>query len=91
MLCLEYFGYHSRSFDRTIPRVPTQKYSFELLRQAIRRDATIIVMRSRDLWFAAVPELIDANAFTLNSWQSVYITEANCPKGYADIVRRLSS
>jgi|GEM_PF-5775985 len=48
-------------------------------------------MRSRDLWFAAVPELIDANAFTLNSWQSVYITEANCPKGYADIVRRLSS
>lgn len=47
LLCLEFFPYHSERFDRAIPRIPSQGYTFALLRQAIERGAVIIVMRAR--------------------------------------------
>jgi hypothetical protein len=90
LLCLEFFPYHSQRFDRTTPRVSSQGYTFALLRDAIARDAVIIVMRARDLWLNAVAGLGYAQVFQLNSTQAVYITPNNCPDGYAPIVKRLS-
>jgi hypothetical protein len=90
LLCLEFFPYHSERFDRATPRVPSQGYTFALLRQAIERGAVIVVMRARELWFEAVPELCHAGVHRLNSTQAVYITPGNCPEGYPEIVKRLS-
>lgn len=90
LLCLEFFPYHSESYDRNTPRVPSQEYNFALLRGAIKRDAVIVVMRARDLWFDAVPELQNARVFRLNSTQAVYITPNNCPLGFAEVIKRLS-
>jgi hypothetical protein len=38
-------------------RVPSQEYSFSLVRQAIEKGKPIVIMRSREIWFRYVPEL----------------------------------
>lgn len=90
VFCLEYFPYHSPSFARNFPGLPSQEYNFSLLRKGISRSALFIVMRARDLWLQAVPELTSANTHYLNSWQNVSVTQNNCPSGFPEIVRRLS-
>jgi hypothetical protein len=57
ILCVQYFPYHSRSFSPSSPNVPSQQYSWNLVRSAIERNAEIVVMRSWRLWASAVPEL----------------------------------
>jgi hypothetical protein len=57
VLCVELFPYHSERFGHTKLRVPSQEYSFDLVRRALSRGAWIVLMRSKRLWFAAVPEL----------------------------------
>ncbi len=37
--------------------MPLPEYSFDLVRRALSRGAWIVLMRSKRLWFAAVPEL----------------------------------
>jgi hypothetical protein len=57
LLCLEYIPYHSKAFGCAGLSLPSQRYTFDLLRFALRRDAYVVVMRARSLWFKAVPEL----------------------------------
>ena len=57
LLCVEYFPYHSTRFAHAKLRVPSQQYSFGLVRSAMARNAAIVVLRSEKLWRAAVPEL----------------------------------
>jgi hypothetical protein len=54
---LEFFPYHSRSFGGPRIGVPSQEYTFHLLREALRRRSHIVVLRSYDRWLGAVPEL----------------------------------
>lgn len=56
IMAIEYFPYHSKSY-KNLPIVPSQQYAFDLVDEAIRRGKTIVVMRSKDLWFRAVPSL----------------------------------
>lgn len=57
LLAIEYFPYHSATFGHGSLRLPSQEFSFELVRRAIMRDAVIVMGRGRRLWFGAVPEL----------------------------------
>ena len=57
VLCVELFPYHSERYGHAKLRVPSQEYSFDLVRRALSRGAWIVLMRSERLWFAAVPEL----------------------------------
>ena len=82
LLCVEYFPYHSARFSATVPRVPSQEYSFQLVRDAVARGAVIIAMRALRSWRQAVPELESTTVHSLNSAQSVYITSGNCPTGF---------
>lgn len=90
LLCIEYFPYHSVRFGARL-MVPSQEYGFHLAREAIRRRAVIIVMRSRRLWQAAVPELDTyERAFSLRSVQNISVTPNNCPLGFPEIVRAMN-
>jgi hypothetical protein len=82
LLCVEYFPYHSARFSAAVPRVPSQEYSFQLVRDAVGRGAVIIAMRASRSWRQAVPELESTTVHSLNSAQSVYITPNNCPTGF---------
>jgi len=85
---LEYFPYTSRHFGCNKFILASQRYTFYLLEEALKREATIILMRGRNLWEQAVPTLQQYPYFTLNSAQNASISERNCPRGYAEIVKR---
>jgi hypothetical protein len=83
VLCVEYFPYHSKKFSGRLPHVPSQKYSFWLARQAIHRQALILIMRSERRWLEAVPELASyAHRYTANSCQNPAISRSNFPMGF---------
>lgn len=78
IVAVEYFPYHSIHYniDNNF-LLPSQEYSFHLVRQAIQRNKIIILMRSEALWLRAVPELQDYSYIKLDSPQSTYITPGN--------------
>lgn len=89
--CIQYFPYHSRAFPGSSLRVPSQQYSFHLVRQAIERRAVIIVMRSKRHWDEAVPELKNYRLqYEVRNRRNPTISSANCPEGFAVIVDRFS-
>lgn len=57
LACVQLVPYHSSEYAGSSPRLPSQEYSFQLVRQAMLRGAEVVIMRSANLWFAAVPEL----------------------------------
>ena len=90
LLCVEYFPYHSTKFAHGKVRVPSQAYSFELVRAAMARRAVIVVMRAKRYWYEEMPELgTYSRAYGLNSAQNVTISPKNCPEGWVDIVAAL--
>ncbi len=94
VLCVEYFPYHSRRFQHRRVQVPSQKYSFGLVRQALNRGAVIIVLRGQRLWLAAVPELQSYRSlYRTNSVQNPILSPRNCPEGYehaAEVLRDMA-
>src|SRR5262249_53637260 len=54
---LEYFPYHSEVYSSLPEGLPSQQFTFELLRHAIANGTPVVALRSRKLWSAAVPEL----------------------------------
>lgn len=77
IMMIEYFPYHSVNYRHINTFTPSQLYSFEIVREAIRRKKTIIIMRSRALWTEAVPELATYPYLELNSAQNVTVSRTN--------------
>jgi hypothetical protein len=83
VFCVEFFPYHSKKFRHGKLRLPSQDYSFGLVRQAIEHDAIILVLRCRKLWFAAVPELeCYPHRYIANSWQNSVVSKGNFGDGF---------
>ncbi len=85
IMAIEYFPYHSKSY-KNLPIVPSQQYAFDLVREAIRRQKTIIIMRSPKLWLEAVPALTDYPYMTLNSWLNVTVSPKNLGEDNFNVV-----
>ena len=85
--CIEYFPYHSKKYKSLKTILESQKYNFELVREAMHNQAIIVVMRSEKIWLSAIPELKNYNKlYRLNSNQNVCVTKNNCPKGFPRIL-----
>jgi hypothetical protein len=54
---VEFHGYWSTQWDPPLVTLPSQHYSFGLVRDAIERDALVILTRAERHWRQAVPEL----------------------------------
>lgn len=75
---IEYMPYHSVRYKHNNIILPSQEYSFNLVRQAIKMNKQIVIMRAKKYWLAAVPELNDyKNVAQLNSTQNVSISRKN--------------
>jgi hypothetical protein len=86
---IEYFPYPSKNFGFH-KDIPSQQYSFYLLKEAMKRDALIIQMRAKTKWQKMNPHLRSYHRYyVLKNWQKVVITEGNCPDGYPEILREL--
>lgn len=91
--CLvEYFPYHSEKFKSINKSIypdylPSQKYTFELVKQAMERNAIILITRSKNLWCEAVEGLEHyPNTFIGNSYLNPVVSPNNYPKDFDKIV-----
>jgi hypothetical protein len=67
--------------------VPSQRYSFELVEQAIERNAIVVLMRSSSLWLPAVPALATyRRLLRVRSVQNPTISESNLSEGFRELV-----
>jgi hypothetical protein len=57
VLAIEFFPYHSVSYQHAMLRLPSQAFTFEMVRRALQREAVIILGRGEPGWIGAVPEL----------------------------------
>lgn len=91
VLCVEYFAYHSERFNRPRRRIPSQEYSFFLVREAIKRGALIFLHRSLESWLVAVPELEHyGHRYQITNPQAPpRLSLERCPEGFSEAVRRL--
>lgn len=91
-LCsIEFFPYRSRKFSHGQIRLPSQSYTFELVRAAIDRGAIFVVARNFRLWLAAVPELLPLQGahrlYVLKSARRISLSEKTLPdRAFAQIV-----
>ena len=90
--CVQFFPYHSVEYG-SIPEVlPSQAFSFDLVRNAIKEKKLIVFMRSKRIWFKHIPELINYPFLELISPRSPFITPKNLSeKGFELIVDTLKN
>lgn len=88
---VNFHAYHSKSWYPIPYTLETQRYSFHLVSEAIKRNALIIMSRNKLGWFTAIPELFDyKNRVTFKSSRSVHISEKNLgPETYKALLMRL--
>ena len=79
ILCVEYFPYHSKKY-KEMNEIPSQKYGFYLVEQALKRKATIIILRAEKRWWKAVPKLKNYEYYLLKNPQSGTINSDNIYK-----------
>lgn len=87
--CIEYFPYHTVRKPQRGELLPSQHYTFFLVKQAIARGAVILLGRNQEWWFEAVPALANyQNLFkAVNKRQSV-IGRGNYPQAF-DVVSNI--
>lgn len=57
LLIIELHGYRSKNWSAPRANFPSQKFNFQLVRDAIEREAFIVIARCRKYWHSSVPEL----------------------------------
>lgn len=78
VLSVEFIAYRSKSFGCGHLRLPSQAYSFALVRHAMERKAAIVIVRGARYWFGAVPELHGyENLIGIVNPQSASLSQAN--------------
>ncbi len=77
MMCIQYLGYHSTTYLHLNTTLPSQLYSFDLVRQAIQLKKTIVMMRSEKLWLEAVPELAGYPYIKIRNPRNPVLSPAN--------------
>jgi hypothetical protein len=75
-----YLPYASCKYRQMPHHLPSQAYGFHLVREAMKREAVIVLMRGRKRWLAAVPELEAYGRFCqLKNPRTPAISPGNCP------------
>ena len=64
-----------------------------MLREAMARNAFVVIYRQPEYWFEKVPELASYKHKTVdpNTTQRVWITPGNLKNGYDEILKRVRS
>ena len=75
IMVIEYFPYHSKDW-KSLPRIPSQQFAFDLAREAMKRNK-IIIVRSLSRWLKAVPELANYPHMTFRSSMNVIVSPGN--------------
>ncbi len=92
---IQYFPYHSKKYKKMPKKIldgylKSQEYNFNLVRKAIDRQALIIVLRSKKLWFEAVPQLDNKKTHFTRSYQNPILSKNNLLETFDDVVSILN-
>jgi hypothetical protein len=79
-MCLQYLAYHSKTYVNLPCILPSQNFTFDILRQAIKDQKTIVIMRSKKLWIKSVPELEAYPYIELKNYRRPFLSEKNMGK-----------
>lgn len=80
VFAVEHSPYGSVRYGRA-PRVPSQEYSFELVRRAMTRGAVIVLTRGRRRWLRSVPGLDGyARLCELSNPMAGTVSRRNCDR-----------
>lgn len=87
---MEYYAYYSKKFP-DLNHLPSQEYSFHLIKQAINEGKIIIVARHNEQWYSAIPALKNyINKYELKNHQNVIVSPNNVGQDNFDkIIKRL--
>ncbi|GHU87396.1 hypothetical protein FACS189476_02780 [Spirochaetia bacterium] len=79
LMCnVEYFPYCSKKYKNINKILPSQYYTFSLIRDAIKNKKIIIIMRGKTYWYKAIPELENyKDVYFLHSTQNVILSPNN--------------
>ena len=90
LMAIEFHPYHSVNFSMLPITLPTQNYTFELVRRKISEGALFVIGRHLQGWFTAVPELRQANYVMFKS-RNAALTPGNLSDdGFKKILAALS-
>jgi len=92
ILAVEFFPYASHSYRHGGLSLPSQQYSFGLVRYAVERGAVIVLTRGQRRWEKALPELCKyPRCFRLKEVQRAPISRGNFPdhEQYEEIIRAI--
>jgi hypothetical protein len=71
--------------------LPSQGFSFALVREAVAAAKPIVIIRGYSLWRSAVPELDRTRVITLRSPRAASVSPGNMDSDdFRELVRRLS-
>jgi len=91
IMSCELVPYHSFSWKKPKDMPATQKYTFNLVKQAIERGAVILIGRGKKDWFENVPSLKKySKYFQPASPQCAYVSPKNYGKNFNKIVEAIS-
>lgn len=92
VLAIEFHGYHSREWRLARDPFPSQRFSFWLVEEAMKRGATIVIMRNRRNWQSVVPDLNTYERIvTIKNPRSATISPRNCGiEGFGQVLDALA-
>jgi hypothetical protein len=92
ILNIAYFPYPSRRFGHRWLDLPSQQYTFRLVREAMDRQAVIVFMRRDDMWKEAVPQLKQYDRlFQVKNVRNPAVSPKNCPEGFQEVVEAIAA
>jgi hypothetical protein len=87
VLAVEWYGYYSHDWANLPVTLPSQWFSFDLVKRAVEREAVILITRGWRVWPVAVPTLLTyRRVFATRSARNAYISAGNLPAGGFDAV-----
>lgn len=103
---IQLFPYHSKNYKPIYKKLikeenfdkylPSQKYNFELVKNAMARNAIIIIARGKKEWYEAIPALaiLDGsekyeNQHFTRSSQNITISRNNLPDVFDEIIKKI--
>lgn len=95
---IQFFPYHSKKYKKIPVKLlkkfnfnkflPSQLYNFKIVRNAMERNAIIIIPRAKKQWFEAINGLSEySNLYFTNSYQNIILSEKNLGKMTFEIIK----
>src|SRR5690606_34526773 len=100
---VQFFPYHSIKYKSLYKKLlkeegfdsylPSQEYNFELVRRAMKRNALIVIPRSKRFWYEAIPELNDyPNKYLTKNYRNPILSENNLGEsGFKKIIEAIKT